>query len=166
MPVIKGVPLTPAELRFLRELVDRRVKFMIVGMSAADLQGAHVGTQDIDLWFETASGKGLDRAARSVGCIFIEARTVMWRSDPPALEGEELERFDIVNRLDGLGDFKREYANSVDSEIEGIPVKLLPLDRIIASKMAADRPKDRVAIPSLLAALEASRFITSRLRKK
>ena len=82
------------------------------------------------------------------------------------LGGEELERFDVVNRLDGFGDFESEYANSVDSEIEGIPVKLLPLDRIIDSKLAADRPKDRVAIPSLLAALEASRFISSRLRKK
>jgi hypothetical protein len=147
-------------LRFLRELVDRRVKFMIVGMSAADLQGAHVGTQDIDLWFKSTSDEGLDRAARSVGGLF------MWRADPPALGGEELERFDVVNRLDGLGDFESEYANSVDSEIEGIPVKLLPLDRIIDSKLAADRPKDRVAIPSLLAALEASRFISSRLRKK
>jgi hypothetical protein len=160
MPVIKGVPLTPAEMQFLKELVDRRVKFMIVGMSAADLQGAHIGTQDIDLWFKETSDGGLDQAARSVGGIF------MWRADPPALGGEELERFDVVNRLDGLEDFESEYVGAVDSEIEGIPVKLLPLDRIIDSKTAADRPKDRVAIPALLAALEASLFVSLRTGKR
>ena len=90
----------------------------------------------------------------------------MWRADPPALGGDELERFDVVNRLDGLEDFECEYPNAVDSEIEGIPVKLLPLDRIIDSKVAADRPKDRVAIPALLAVLEASGFVSSRSRKK
>ena len=90
----------------------------------------------------------------------------MWRADPPALGGEVLERFDVVNRLDGLGDFESEYSNAVDSEIEGIAVKLLPLDRIIDSKMAADRPKDRVAIPALLAALEASRTVSSRSKRR
>jgi len=160
VPVTKGVPLTPPEIRFLRELADRQVKFMIVGMSAADLQGAHIGTQDIDLWFERTSDRGLDQAARSAGGLFL------WRADPPSLGGEALERFDVVNRLDGLGDFETEYADAVDSEIEGIPVKLLPLHRIIDSKVAADRPKDRVAVPALLAALEASRFVSTRLRKK
>ena len=160
MPAVRGVPLTTAEMQFLLELVSRKVRFMIVGMSAADLQGAHIGTQDIDLWFKKTSDAGLDQAARSAGGIF------MWRADPPALGGEVLERFDVVNRLDGLGDFESEYADAVDSEIEGIAVKLLPLDRIIDSKMAADRPKDRVAIPALLAALEASRTVSSRSKRR
>jgi predicted nucleotidyltransferase len=158
--VIKGVPLTPVEVRFLRELAERDVRFMIVGMSAADLQGAHIGTQDIDLWFRRTSDPGLESSARSVGCLF------MWRSDPPMLEGEELERFDVVNRLDGLDDFETEYAGAVDSEIEGIPVKLLPLHRIIVSKKAADRPKDRVALPALKAALQANKMISSRQRNR
>ena len=160
MPAVRGVPLTTAEMQFLLELVSRKVRFMIVGMSAADLQGAHIGTQDIDLWFKKTSDARQDQAARSAGGIF------MWRADPPALGGEVLERLDVVNRLDGLGDFESEYSNAVDSEIEGIAVKLLPLDRIIDSKMAADRPKDRVAIPALLAALEASRTVSSRSKRR
>lgn len=160
MPVTKGVPLTPIERQFLLELVSNGAEFMIVGMSAADLQGAHIGTQDIDLWFRRTSDSGLDQAARLVGCLFL------WRSDPPTLEGKELERFDVVNRCDGLEDFAAEYEDAVDSDIEGIPVKLLPLDRIIASKRAANRPKDRAALPALRAALEASKFISSRMRSK
>ena len=41
--------LTDRELAFLRELVKTNVPFMIVGLSAAALQGAPVVTQDIDL---------------------------------------------------------------------------------------------------------------------
>jgi hypothetical protein len=33
-------------------LLRRKVKFMVVGLSAATLQGAPVVTQDVDLWFE------------------------------------------------------------------------------------------------------------------
>lgn len=86
----------------------------------------------------------------------------MWRADPPVLEGEELERFDVVNRCDGLGDFESEYAGAVDSDIEGVPVKLLPLARVIVSKRAANRPKDRVALPALRAALAAFKIVESR----
>ena len=156
MSVARGVPLTPVEKQFLLELVANGVEFMVVGMSAADLQGANIGTQDVDLWFRRTSDSGLDRAARSVGCLFL------WRADPPVLEGEELERFDVVNRCDGLGDFESEYAGAVDSDIEGVPVKLLPLARVIVSKRAANRPKDRVALPALRAALAASKIVESR----
>lgn len=51
MSVARGVPLTPVEKQFLLELVANGVEFMVVGMSAADLQGANIGTQDVDLWF-------------------------------------------------------------------------------------------------------------------
>lgn len=43
--------LTPAERKLLYELLQRGVRFMLVGMSAALLQGARGATEDIDLWF-------------------------------------------------------------------------------------------------------------------
>ena len=44
--------LGESELRFLRALLQRKVPFMLVGLSAAALQGAPVVTLDVDLWFE------------------------------------------------------------------------------------------------------------------
>lgn len=44
--------LSESELKFLRSLVTHDVRFMVVGLSAAALQGAPVVTQDVDLWFE------------------------------------------------------------------------------------------------------------------
>ncbi|MEO0325291.1 MAG: hypothetical protein AAF447_20205 [Myxococcota bacterium] len=40
-----------------------------------------------------------------------------------------------------------------------VPLRVLPLERIIASKQAADRPKDRAALPQLRAALAATRAL-------
>ncbi|MBI4324951.1 MAG: hypothetical protein HY674_06770 [Chloroflexi bacterium] len=47
--------LNANELRFLRALLRRKVRFMVVGLSAAALQGAPVVTQDVDLWFKDLS---------------------------------------------------------------------------------------------------------------
>jgi hypothetical protein len=39
--------------------------------------------------------------------------------------------------------------------VPGLVVKVLPIDRVLASKRAADRPKDRAVIPALEAAIAA-----------
>jgi predicted nucleotidyltransferase len=156
---LKDTPLTNVEHTFLSELIASGSKFMIVGMSAADLQGANIGTQDLDLWFESTSDGGLDHAARSVGSTFA------WRANPPSLIGEELERMDVVNRCQGLRSFQEEYKDAVDMEVEGLPLKILPLDRVIASKKAANRPKDRAHLPTLRAALAANRYYNTTRRK-
>ena len=58
-----------------------------------------------------------------------------------------------------LGSFTEEYPASLAMEVEGIPVRVLPLRRILASKQAAGRPKDLAQIPALeeaIAAIEGS----------
>jgi hypothetical protein len=72
---------------------------------------------------------------------------------PPALGGKLGDRFDVVLTLSGLGHFAEEYERSPTVEIDGVNVRVLPLTRIIASKRAANRPKDRAALPALEAAL-------------
>ena len=151
-----GFALTGEEVIFLRELVQRGTKFLMVGMAAANLQGADKGTQDIDLWFKTTSDSALDNAARAVGGMF------MWRANPPSLSGKALNRVDVVIRCHGLDSFDLEYKNAIDVEIEDFVVKMLPLDRIIVNKTAANRPKDRAALPALQAALLGNRILIKR----
>jgi hypothetical protein len=143
--------VTDAEVVFLEELGRHRVKFMVVGMSAAVLQGADLGTEDIDLWFRSLSDPGLDKAARAVGGIFA------WRANPPMVTGKGLDHIDVVTRCDGLRSFDAEYAAAVDAEVFGVKVKVLPLRRIITSKRAANRLKDKAVLPALKAALAAIR---------
>ena len=56
-----------SELRFLRALLKRKVRFMLVGLSAAALQGAPVVTQDVDLWFEDLSDPRIREALEEIG---------------------------------------------------------------------------------------------------
>jgi predicted nucleotidyltransferase len=143
--------VTDAEITFLKELVRRRVKFMVVGMSAAVIQGADLATDDIDLWFQSLADRGLEQAARAAGGVLA------WRARPPVIAGKNLDHIDIVTRCDGLGAFESEYDSAIDTEIFGVQVKVLPLKRIIASKQAANRLKDRAALPALKAAAAALR---------
>lgn len=59
------------EAEFLRELVRQKVDFMIVGLSAAALQGAPVVTQDIDLWFHNLSDPRIRTALDKVDAIYV-----------------------------------------------------------------------------------------------
>jgi hypothetical protein len=58
--------------------------------------------------------------------------------------------------MDGLGTFDEEYARSVAMTIDGIVLRVLPLERIIVSKRASARAKDLAAIPALEEALAAA----------
>lgn len=141
--------VTDAEIRFLEELARRKVRFMVVGMSAAVIQGADLGTDDIDLWFGSLSAPGLDEAARAAGGM------IAWRASPPMITGKGLDHIDIVTRCDGLRGFDAEYASALDAEAFGVELKVLPLRRVIASKKAANRLKDMAVLPALKAALAA-----------
>jgi predicted nucleotidyltransferase len=142
--------LEPAEREFLRALNELGVRYMIVGVTAASMQGARVATEDIDLWFEDVSDRRIGEAARSVGGVWFPGHFGM---QPPALGGQLGDRFDVVLTLSGLRDFAAEYAQSKSLDIDAITVKVLPLARIIESKRTANRPKDRAALPALEAAM-------------
>ncbi len=143
--------LTDAERRFLSELVERGVRFMIVGLTAASLQGANTTTVDIDLWFENKADPGIGEAAKVAGGIWISGFGMM----PASIGGPLGDRLDVVLQMSGLGSFEQELARSRAVTVEGVTVRVLALDRILASKRAANRPKDLAAIPALEEALAA-----------
>ena len=62
------------EIRFLRELVRHKVDFMIIGLSAAALQGAPIVTQDVDLWFQDLANPQLKKVLKKVKSIYIPDR--------------------------------------------------------------------------------------------
>jgi hypothetical protein len=50
-----------------------------------------------------------------------------------------------------------EFERSVEHTLDGLEVRVLPLERIVASKRATNRPKDLAALPALEATLLARR---------
>lgn len=135
--------LSEQELAFLRELDRRGVRYLVVGMSAAILQGVPGTTQDVDLWFESLGDARIGEAARAVGGFFVT------RMSPPMLGGGLGDRFDVVLTMSGLPDFAAEHARARTEVVSGVPVRVLALDRIAASKRAANRPKDALALKQI-----------------
>jgi len=56
---------------------------------------------------------------------------------------------DLVNAPAGIASYTQLAEASLVIQVHGVEVRLASLDDIIASKQAADRPKDRVALPIL-----------------
>jgi hypothetical protein len=135
---------------------------MVVGLSAATLQGAPVVTQDVDLWFENLGEQKISRALQEVGAAYVPPSNF----NPPMLAGTGAELFDIVIRMDGLGAFADEIKNCVEISLGRHQLKVLALERILASKIAANRAKDKLTIPVLRDALAATQSMKRRTKKK
>lgn len=115
---------------------------MIVGLSAATLQGAPAVTQDIDLWFKDLSDRGIAKALNKVGGAYVPPIGL----NPPMFAGENVNLFDIVLTMDGLGKFDEEIKHALDIPLGRMSVRVLSLERIIVSKKAANRAKDKLTL--------------------
>jgi hypothetical protein len=126
-------------------LVRARVDFMVVGLSAAALQGAPVVTQDVDLWFRDLNDPRLLRALKKAGAGILEPVGL----NPPMLLGEDVGLFDLVTHMHGLDGFAEEMKHALRISLGSFRVPVLPLDRVIASKRALGRPKDELYLKVL-----------------
>lgn len=142
---------TNKEAAFIEELVALGVDFMIVGLSAAALQGAPVVTQDVDLWFKNIEDPGIRKALRKVGGTYIPPI----KMNPPMFAGKAVNLFDIVVHMHGLETFDKEMKHCLWIPLRGSKVPVLSLERIIKSKKTAGRLKDKLVLPVLSDALLA-----------
>jgi hypothetical protein len=109
---------------------------------AAIEQGAPLMTVDYDFWVrlpERQYVRLLTIVQRQGGTI--RARTLYELSDGTQVNA--------IFQPDGLRSFAAEWKASRWSELENVPVKVLPLRRVIASKRAANREKDLAVLPIL-----------------
>jgi hypothetical protein len=139
------------EERFLQALAREKVEFMIVGLSAATLQGAPVVTQDIDLWFKNLSDPRIQAALRTVNGTYVPPMM----QNPPMFVGRDVKIFDIVVHMHGLGTFDEERENTVPVRLGRFKIPVLKLERIIASKKTLGRKKDKLTLDVLEDALQA-----------
>lgn len=145
--------LSAGERALFEALNDLKVRYLIVGLGAAVLQGANTGTRDIDIWFENLSDERIGTAVREAGGIWISGNFGM---RPPQIGGDAIgDRLDVVTHMHGLGPFEEEVAHSTEIVVDDVKLPVLCLERIIESKKAAGRPKDLAAIPALEEALAA-----------
>jgi len=127
---------------FLKALGEENIDCILIGAMAAIEQGAPLMTVDYDFWVrlpERQYVRLLTIVQRQGGDI--RARTVYELSDGTQVNA--------VFQPDGLRSFEAEWKISRWSKLENVPVKVLPLQRVIASKRAANREKDMAVLPIL-----------------
>jgi len=123
-------------------------RYLFIGKSGAILLGFPDTTQDAVLFVDksTANGMALVAALREIGFNLDDDQALQIRGgkDFVQLKNGPFD-LDLVFAPDGIERFDDAWARRV--EIEGFPV--CHIDDIIASKVAANRQKDRESLPRL-----------------
>jgi hypothetical protein len=122
-------------------------------MSAAILQGVIVTTIDVDIWVDLPERQYV----RLMNLVLKQGGSVLARTLYALADGRLV---NFLFRVDGVRSFDAEYKNAVDAKIEGEPLKVLPLERILKSKQTVLRDKDRLHI------LHIKRFLKGRKKLK
>lgn len=109
---VEGFALTPAKRALFRALASRNVRYVIIGLGAALLEGASVATQGLDVWFERFDDPAVRLAAKEAGGFFIPG----FGMQPPMFGGQGLDRLDIVLTAHGLDSFQAEFERAMSSK--------------------------------------------------
>jgi hypothetical protein len=125
---------------------------------AAIEQGAPLTTIDYDFWVRLGERKYV-RILKIIQNLqgTIRARTFYELSDGTQVN--------VIFKPDGLRCFAVEYRNARRRELDGQPLRVLPLRRVIASKAAAGRDKDVAVLPVLRRTLALGRELKAEGRK-
>ena len=121
--------------RLMGALQAEKIRFQMIGMSAAILQGVPGSTIDVDLWIDLPARqymRPLD-IARAQGSEIVRNTVV-------ALSDQTLVNF--VFEVTGLQSFANEFRKAIKLTFHGVKIHVLPLESIKKSKLAVRRPKD------------------------
>jgi hypothetical protein len=146
-----GVRFDYAQAEEIRDAFGRHaVRYLFLGKSGAILLGFPDTTQDADIFVEktAANGRAAVAALRELGFALTEAQAaeIERGKDFVQLKNGPFD-IDLVFAPDGIATFADAWHRHV--EVEGFPV--CHPDDIIASKEAANRVRDREALPRLKA---------------
>jgi len=125
--------------RLLGALGAEKIRFQVIGMTAANLQGVPGSTIDVNLW--------LDLSPRQ----YMKAVNVALRNGAQVVRNTVVELTDgtlvnFVYEVTGLPAFARVIGRAGKVIWNGIEVAVLPLELIKKSKEAIRRPKDLLHI--------------------
>lgn len=148
----------------LRALRGGGVDFIVVGGIAGAAHGLARATYDLDVVY-ARSPRNLERLVAAIGPLSPYLRGapagLPFRFDAATLSrglnftlSTSLGDLDLLGELTGGGGYDDLLPDSAEAEAYGVTCRFLGLERLIAVKRAAGRPKDLEAIAELEALKE------------
>jgi len=141
-----------ALVRLLEALEAEKVRYLLIGMSAAVAQGVMASTLDVDLWIDLPARQYMRvlNLARKLGAS-VAANTVVYLEDGTPVN--------FVYEVTGLRSFSSETRDVTRVRIGEHPTPALPLEKIVKSKQAIGRDKDKLHITQIREFLRCRRAL-------
>jgi hypothetical protein len=134
----------------IQSLEQEKIRFQIVGMTAAVYQGVMLNTMDTDIWVDLPTRQYM----RLWNIIRAQGGTALSQVLYVLADGKVV---NFLFEVTGLRNFAAEYRNALTVKMEGLAVKVLPLSRILKSKKTILRDKDIAHIPHIEKVLKAQK---------
>jgi hypothetical protein len=161
--------------RQIRLVSEFQIECVLVGGVAATVHGSSIPTQDLDICYsrDNANLARMITALRAVNATLRGAPKDL----PFILDEETLRRglnftfdteagkLDLLGEVQGVGGYVECVEHADEAEIFGSRHRVLSLEKLIAAKRAAGRPKDLLALVELEAILEHRRASEGSARK-
>lgn len=141
------------------------VEYVIVGGVAISLHSSGYITQDLDFCY-SRSRDNIRKLYTALapfnpmprnwpdGLPFIFDQSTL-RNGTNFTFDTTIGAIDLLGEVKGIGDYSDALSSSLEYTIYGCKVLAFDLDALIVSKTAADRPKDHLVLPELIALREA-----------
>jgi hypothetical protein len=142
----------------LEALEAEEIRYMLIGMSAAIVQGVMETTLDVDLWIDLPSRQSMrvQNIARATGCTPARS-TVVYTPDGTPIN--------FIFEVGGLGSFGAEFKHARKMAFRGKKIPVLKLERILKSKETGRRDKDLPHIIHIRKLLRCRRALKSKAGK-
>jgi hypothetical protein len=142
----------PKDFReFLLSLIEKRVRFLLVGGHAVALHGAPRATLDLDVFVgnDAANLSALEAALYSFGFPeYARATSHLASGERFLMIGEKPLRIDILNAVDGLT-FDEAWSSRVEVPFGSEKLSVIGLDALVKNKSKSGRTKDLLDIELL-----------------
>jgi predicted nucleotidyltransferase len=138
-------------IRFWRCLQDNKVRYIMVGGYATNLNGYQRFTGDMDIWIEDTVDNRKNLRSAFKDCEMGDYYMLETMQIVPGWTNFKLNnglRLDLMLDVKGLEGFTFQQCldQASNADIDGVQVPFLHINHLIQSKKAANRPKDQIDV--------------------
>ncbi len=132
----------------LQLLLEEQVDFMIVGAYALGAHGYPRATGDIDIWVkpDKKNSEKIYKVLARFGAPLDQVERNDFATKGIIYQiGVIPRRIDLITEIDGVT-YREADEDKVTTEVEGLSIPILSLDKLIKNKMSTGREKDELDV--------------------